>query len=71
MRDPAPEVSCAAASKKSAEGMLLDIFSELQRPGPFRPDHEARLRPTNVLRGLFTADGTATSIVMIEKTMPA
>ena len=23
--------------------MILDIFSELQRPGPFAPDHEARL----------------------------
>ena len=22
-----------------------------------KPDHEARLRPTNVLRGLFTRDG--------------
>ena len=23
--------------------MILDVFSELQRPGPFAPDHEARL----------------------------
>jgi len=23
--------------------MILDIFSELKRPGPFAPDHEARL----------------------------
>ena len=23
--------------------MILDIFSELQRPGPFAPDHEARM----------------------------
>jgi len=39
----APLAGCASADRVGLLAVLLDIFSELQKPGPFAPDHEARV----------------------------